>query len=285
MKRAVFYCLVLGMLAVVLSGCAGDGTRPISTDYRQGTRGLVIGFVDGLPPNEVYQEGNFKIGLKLQNKGAYRISRGTIEVTGMDKKYVLLPEKKKDLQPIEGKGMTSPEGGFYIEEFSGEVLKVLKKAKEYEVNYYAVANYDYRTELQTEVCVNTNLYSDLKLGEESCKPEESQRFSGQGSPIAITELEEVIIPEDEGARMVFKLYLKNKGNGHLTSPIYMETARLSNQRLICQPEFIEFDEENENIFVCEAVENEPAVYTAPFYAAVYYSYQVIEEDSFTIRNI
>jgi len=285
MKQAVFCCLVLGTLAVVLSGCTGDGTRPINIDYRQGTQGLEVGFIDGLPPREVYQGNNFKIGLRLQNKGAYRISRGTIEVTGLDKRYVFLPEKKKSLQPVEGKSMTSPGGGFYIEEFSGEILKGLEKAKEYEANYYAVANYDYRTELQTEVCINTNLYSDLKLSKDSCKPEESQRFSGQGAPVAITKLEEVTIPEDDGARIVFKLYLENKGNGHLTSPIYMETARLSNQRLVCQPEFVEFDRENENVFVCNAMEDESASYTAPFYAAVYYSYQVIEEDSFTIRNI
>ncbi|MCK4589255.1 MAG: hypothetical protein KAT77_02345 [Nanoarchaeota archaeon] len=288
MKKII--CLVLiGMIFLVgcdtLGSFFGETERAKFVDYKKGISGLEIGSVEGLPPSELYEGGNFKIAAKLQNKGGYDLQRGTIEIAGFDRRYIVLnQEPKRDLPPIAGKSITGTEGGFYIEEFDGQVLRRLDKAREYEANYYLVATYDYRSEAKTDVCINTNLYSDLRLSEDSCKPEESISLGGQGAPISITKVEEVIVPEGDRTRIVFRLYLKNKGDGVLTSPITIEEVKLSNQRLSCEQSFLELEEED-NVVVCVAYENQPANYITPFYAAISYTYQIVEQNSFTIKGI
>ncbi len=284
------YKIILVLILVLLVGCdmlggEGSGDRITAVDYRTGISGLEIEILEGLPPKEIYEGSNFKIGLRLRNKGAYNINRGELSIAGFDQKYVIVSERKVGLEPIEGKSRTNSEGDFYIKEFDGQTLESLEGAKEYAANYYVVAEYDYRSEMQTEVCVNTNLYSDLKLSEESCKPEQTQSFSGQGAPIVISKLEEIIMPEGTGAKVLFKLKIENKGGGELKGPVYMEEVKLGNSRLICEPRFFEVKRDRENVFVCTHHESSSASYVTPFYAAIHYSYETREKTGFKIKTI
>ena len=282
--------LLVLVLVVFLVGCGlmggmDTGRSPTAVDFRKGYSGLEIESLDGLPPKEMYEGGSFKIGLRMKNNGAYDIKRGELEIAGFDESYVVLSQKRKVLEPILGKSITNPDGGFYIEEFDGQVLRSLGGAKEYPATYFVIGKYDYRAEAQTDVCVNTNLYSDLKLSEDSCKPEQSISLSGQGAPVAITKIDEITVPESAGAKIVFKLYIENKGKGTLTSPLYLEEAKLGNRRLTCEPRFLELREPGEKVFVCTAYEAGAANYKTPFYAAIYYTYQIKEKKSFKIKSL
>ncbi len=281
--------LLILVLVVFLVGCGlmqgGDVRTPTAVDFRKGYGGLEIESLEGLPPKEMYEGGNFKIGIRLKNTGAYDIKRGELEIAGFDESYVILSQKRKNLEPILGKSITNPEGGFYIEEFDGQVLRSLGGAKEYPATYFIISRYDYRSEAQTDVCINTNLYSDLKLSEDSCKPEVSISFSGQGAPVAITKIEEFTVPEGAGAKMVFKLHIENKGKGILTSPVYLEEVQLGNRRLVCEPRFLEWSKEGEKVFVCTAYEAGAANYKTPFYAAIYYTYQIKEKKTLKIKSL
>lgn len=277
--------LFLGGCNSMNFGGGSSQSVPQSIDFREGYGGLVIEALEGLPPKEIYEGSNFKIGLRLKNTGAYDIKRGAIGIVGFDEKYVVLSEWKKELNPIEGESVTNSEGGFYIEEFDGNILKSLDKAKEYSANYFVSASYDYRSEISSEVCINTNLYGDLRLTEESCKPQPSVNLNGQGAPVAITKIEEVIIPEGQGAKIIFKLHVKNKGKGTLGSVVYLDEVKLANRRLSCEQRFLDLKKEGDHVFVCTAYESSSAAYTTPFYAAIYYTYQIKAEKSFKIKTI
>lgn len=286
MKKVILLSAVL--LLLVGCGLLGGGGGPgkiVLADFKKGINGLQINKIEGLPGNEFFEGSNFKIGLNLKNTGGYDIYGGEIEIAGFDERYVSIREKKKTLQPIIGKNVGNIEGGFYIEEFQGQALKSLEKAKEYKATYYAIATYDYRSEAQVDVCVNTNLYSDLKLAE-SCKPQSSISLSGQGAPVAITKVEEIIIPEDLGARVVFKIYVENKGGGYLTSPVYLEEVKLGVLGLTCEQNFLDLEDSNkDDFFICTGYEYEPASYTSTLYAGLTYTYKKIEKNSFTIKSI
>lgn len=284
MKKLI---LVLGLL-VLLVGCnIQDGGRvPTAVDFRKGYGGLEIESLEGLPPDEMYEGSSFKIGLRLENTGAYDIDRGTIEIAGMDERFVTLGIKKTELEPVPGKSVTNPDGGFYIEEFSGQILRGLGQIKEQKINYYLVGTYDYRSEAQTDVCVNTNLYSDLALTEEGCKPVQNKKLGGQGAPVAISSVEEIIIPEGSGAKIVFKLKVENKAKGKVVGPVYMEEVKMGNIRLTCEQRLLDLnDEDKEDYFVCNAYESQAAAYTTPLYAAIYYTYQTKVKKDFEIKSL
>ena len=282
--------ILLSVFLVFLVGCGlldgGESSgKIVLADFKKGISGLEIKMLEGLPAKEFFEGSNFKIGLDLRNRGGYDIYGGEIEIAGFDERYVLIKEKKKNLQPIAGKNVGSIDGGFYVEEFQGQALKSLEKAKEYKANYYAIATYDYRSEAQVDVCINTNLYSDLKLAE-SCKPQSSISLSGQGAPVAVTKVEEIIIPEDFGAKVVFKIYVENKGRGYLTSPVYLEEVKLGVTRLTCEQNFLDLEDDNNNdFFICTGYEYEPASYASTLYAGLTYTYKTIQKNSFTIKSI
>lgn len=221
--------LILVLLLALLFLTACKSTSTLTTNFKQGYGGLAWTILEGAPPDELYQRSDFKIVLKLENQGAYDITEGKIMVLGFDDKYIFIEQPEKNLEPLEGRNPFNPAGEIQFLEFSARSQPLLPGSEIYTAPYFVRAEYQYKTEFTPTVCLNPRLYEVYDAG---CKVEPSQSFSGQGSPLAVTHLEEITIPGNP-PQVEFRLTLQNKGRGQIKK-IDLGSARLGNEPIYCE---------------------------------------------------
>ena len=106
--------IILFLVIVVLFsfGCKKSSQlyEPEKIEYHIGTEGLVIVVVKDMPPDIVFENSEFVVGIELENKGAYDVSDGVVAIVGLDPKYTKI-EKEQELFTIPGKSPSYPEGG------------------------------------------------------------------------------------------------------------------------------------------------------------------------------
>ena len=279
--------MIVGIL-FLLVGCGRilPGDKDVYVDYKTGTKGIKIEEVNNLPPKEIYEKDNFIIGVKVQNEGAYDITKGEIFIAGLDEQYNKLERKSVVLRPLKGRSLVYPEGESYIEEFKGGNVMLPPDSVEYRSKYIIYVNYDYETVLDLDVCINPNLH-DLKLSKDACKVDDSVSLSGQGAPVAITKVDEIISPEGDMTKVQFRLSVANKGGGKLTAPVRVVEVKLANRRLTCTPRIIDLRDadKKEKIIVCEGLEPLQAPYITKLSAHLKYNYETEEIKDFTIKKL
>ena len=81
--KIVHIGLLLLLILIVLSitGCEGMGgffrgsTEAMPTyDFRKGTEGVAMQFLEGVPPNMIFVGTDFSTGIRMKNMGAYDIT-------------------------------------------------------------------------------------------------------------------------------------------------------------------------------------------------------------------
>lgn len=255
----------------------------IARDFKTGTDGLVLELVEGLPPDEVYEANSFRIGLKIQNRGAYDISRGEIKIAGFNEEFTNLERWQSTMKSLQGRSVTAPEGDFYIEEFQGMNEGIPEGASEFIEKFYVYSEYDYETVANRDICINPNFY-DVKSSLDSCEPTDSISLSGQGAPVAVSRIEQVISPESENrVKLQFKLTIENKGDGEVVSPVRIEEVKIGNRRLQCEPRTL--DLEKSKTVICTGTEFVRGAYTTPFSAQLSYRYQTKLTGKLTIKSL
>jgi hypothetical protein len=221
--------LIFIFCIIFVSGCGSffSNKGPISdVNFRTGTSALEMEFLKENPPNDIYENQNFKAAVFLQNKGASGIKKGYL-VIGIEEDYMeLLYErygKKIDLQ-LEGKSMQNPAGEEKIEEFVLKAKKIDPQTQEHESSIYITSCYGYRTELSETVCIDTDVYN-LKPMEKVCTVKDIS-LSSQGAPVAVTKIEERISSSDNGEIIIpeFTIYIDNKGKGEVIDASKIDDA-------------------------------------------------------------
>ncbi len=218
------------VIVLFVSGC---GTTNKNTDPSElikeiykGTDGLVMSFMKGAPPDEVYEESPFPINIELENKGAYDIKDGKgiisiglendyMEVSGwLDNKLIRAAGDSKAQFDLQGKSQANPKGDKTIASLVVDALRIKEEMSEkHESLIMATACYKYQTKVIETICIDTDVHNLLSK-EKVCEVKDIT-LSDQGAPIAVVKIEESMQPEKYGSQLKpeFIISIENKGKG------------------------------------------------------------------------
>ncbi|MBT3814129.1 hypothetical protein HOE37_00595 [Candidatus Woesearchaeota archaeon] len=201
------------LLSLFLLGCgSGGGTKQIDYNFKQGTSGLQVSFMDNAPPKKIYENSNFNVILKMENKAAYDLVNGQITLSGINPQYFVFEKKTETFSILEGRNLYLPDGGVSYIEFPAKSEKLFLNAESYQGKYFLNIDFDSTMEFVDTICINPNLYSVYDAG---CQIEDRKSYSGQGAPLAVVEVEEIIHPETVGGQVEFRFLLRNRGQGEV----------------------------------------------------------------------
>jgi len=238
MKNKESILIFLCILSLILIGCTGGGNtrnNPITqTDLRVGFEGIVLQFTKNAPPDRIFQETKFPIGIVIKNKGASDVTsvkkEGSDEtplgegffVLGFEKAYVDIDKDEKRENPrnfkIKGKSIFNINGDEEFIELKGKTKKVGSQSETHPSTIQATACYPYQTILGTSACIDTDVYGE-NLRKKSCNVKDLIFQSGQGAPVTITKIETIIPPHADINTIEphFVIHIENKGNGEVVS--------------------------------------------------------------------
>lgn len=216
--------LMIIVLGIFVSGCP-TGVVPVEpVDIYQGTGGLSIDIIEGLPPDEIYvgtkeSPSPFQVGVEIKNDGATDISKGILSISYDDKIFDykgILPWQEFNLR---AKTTTNPEGEISIKNFNMEKNENLPVGKETTV--VVTGCYQYNTTASAEVCIAPYIYETFKVLEQGCDFRQYSNIvlgGGHGGPVAVTKISESIRPRsDQSFEIVFKIDIENLGDGEIRS--------------------------------------------------------------------
>ncbi len=211
--------LFIGLMIILVMVSACDGQKT-TTNYHLGTQGIVLEKLSS-NPDIVYEEETFAFGMMLKNQGAADVEGGVLMVN-FDDFFLELDDYqsqsgKTQQVTLEGKSIESPMGGAdYLEwVFKSKTLEVIRTGVESKVNFNVC--YNYNTDLTTEVCLDTRTRTSDQRSY-ACKSKDYSSNSGQGAPISITKIEPEMMLVGNNVRPLFRIYIKNEGEGYTLSP-------------------------------------------------------------------
>ena len=276
--------ILLLCIVFLLSSCNGTETQPNDINYKTGYGGLDLQILPQYPPRTVFEGTSTSIGIRISNRGAYTVSDGRIAIIGLNQVASPLVEDEKLLQILSGRSLGNSEGDFYVEEFQTQELLVPAGAQEYRAKFFVLAEYDYQSTLSTDVCINPEILTLEKS--QTCTPQERQSFGGQGSPVAISSVEQRVQRTNDQLISQFIFTIENRGGGELASPVRIADARLGPRLLHCDKrELLERDIKNKkNQIVCSTTEPIEDSYKTTLSASLFYTYRKTILGEFTIKK-
>jgi len=201
------------LIALLILGCSGGGgTKQIDYNFKQGVSGLQVSFMDNAPPKKIYENSNFNVILQLENKAAYDLINGEITLSGINPSYFEMEKKTERFNILEGRDLYLPDGEIKYIEFPAKSKELFLNAESYDGKYFLNIDFDSKMEFTDTICINPNLYSVYDAG---CKVEDRKSYSGQGAPIAVIEVEEIIHPDTVGGKVEFRFLLRNRDKGEV----------------------------------------------------------------------
>ena len=232
-------------------GCNGvfnrGGSDDILTSKQKfsGNEGLVLEFFENSPPDQVFEESAFPVGIRLFNRGACDI--GTVPTSpdscgtaipgylsiGLEKNYIehpstirtLLSNNFRLINPetitfkLQGKNLENIKGEQEVLTFNLESkgLETLDPQSEARTSTIIVTGcYKYQTSASADVCIDTDVYG-FKQREKGCEVEEVI-LKDQGAPLAVTKIEPQMTPLKDRPGFTLPMFIitvNNKGNGEV----------------------------------------------------------------------
>ena len=229
-------CIFLLLFSLLLVACGEQKENGLDYNFKQGIGELQLHFLPSAPPEKIYPNSDFKIIVEVDNQMAYDVEMGKIWLTGLVNDYFEVHPTEMVLQEIltedtvlHGKSLTTPAGEKVYAQFKGHAYQLFLNAEEYTGTYFLKAKYHSRMEFLDTFCVNTHLYA---VYDPNCVVEQKKSYSGQGAPIAISEVEEVLTPGESG-QVEFRLKLQNKGSGKIER-VDVAQATLGGEQIDCE---------------------------------------------------
>lgn len=272
---------------LILSGCdSTSGTKQAQYNFKQGTSSLEWKFLENAPPEEIYPKSNFKIILGLDNQMAYDLYNGKVKILGLDEQFFKISPASAPNNPdfgfLEGRSLTNPAGEKKFVTFDGQAFSLFANAENYQANYFLRISYNSRIDFTDSVCLNPKLYEFYDAG---CKVVPEKSYPGQGGPLAVTEIKEIVHPAGSGANFEFRFRLENRGNGQI-SKIALDSASLGGKNLEkCQFQDAPLDKKSiplyqdkqEAVLICEHLLSGQESYTTPISLSFSYDYEIEEQ--------
>jgi len=190
----------------------GGAALPTSKQFNTGTKGLEIEFLEYMPPEDILEDSDFRIGLKVTNAGTHDLDDAVLYMN-IDDDLIGIQETDEDIELIpslKGKNQNYPEGEFHDIEFGAKTKRV-KADKTTTIK--ALVCYKYTTKASVDVCINPYSLKKLKIGgEEGCKVGDVSLSGGQGAPVAIEKVEVKQTSLDASSfEITFIIHIDNRG--------------------------------------------------------------------------
>jgi hypothetical protein len=208
------------VLSLAISGCGNEGNEFYDPYY--GTGGLYVEFIDGAPPDFVYEMQEFPVGIFIKNEGAYDINDGVIAISVEDD-YVSRSFGDSESILLKGRSQYSHEGEEQTKMFYFDAKKLDSLSQMHNSEIIVSLCYQYNTKLQTNVCIDPDVFN-LKEGEKPCTVE-PMSFSGQGAPVAVTYIEENIARDPDNPGVIyptFEITIENLGYGDVIDQLSVD---------------------------------------------------------------
>lgn len=300
--KKIFIYLVLMLLLQSCSGNIGGSEVPVDNDYRKGSLGVSLGFLEGVPPEEIIENSAFQVGVELKNLGAYNISGGYLDIS-YDEDYVQIYSPRSQNVFLEGKNVFNKEGEEKILFFTAESLELETQSQSHTIPIIASFCYRYETILEELICVGSKFETRKDKGDPVCEVQDKS-YGGQGSPVVISKVEYNVVPvgDTENSQVLFEIEINHKDSvgglvsnydsyrsscqGKLSSDdlnVVNVKAYLSDFKLDCGDESFTF-REGKYVLRCSSEEIPSIImpYEAPLYVKLNYGYVVSESTSIDI---
>ena len=290
MKKILITLLVIILL--VLTACGGEDLGPISErNYKTGYAELDIAVDEQMTPDTIHQntvEG-FTLSFNLFNRAGYDAKNVKVRLANYDHTYLDFVVNDQTVNTIDKNSIFNNDntGGREFLTFTGDVLD-LRGAEQKRANYRLYLSYDSKVELSPTICVNPRPYQIHDVG---CNvPTGTVSFSGQGAPLAVTQMEQ-IIPGGDSPKMELRFKVENVGKGIIKKITLGKTA-LGNDPLTCEfkgavskgPQTIAFKRDKKSAeLVCTRFLQGHASYETPILVELFYDYEFSQKRSVTIK--
>ncbi len=215
MKKVI---LILMILAVLITSCVPSMQKGkeqvVTTQYRTGTQGLDLKFLQYLPPNRLFDTEPFSAVVEIENRGAYSVGGpgDKIYLSGFDPSIITgILEWGENIPLIEGRTQFVTQGGVDVVSFKGNIAPLRpRNIDKYPVKLLATACYEYETIATSPICIDPDPYAPTTRAK-ICTPAPVSLGGGQGGPVAVTQIE--IDPSPGRTR--FKIHVQNVGGGEV----------------------------------------------------------------------
>ena len=207
--------LFVVMLGLLLSGC--NQKTSSENPFIGGTNGLLVNFLEGAPPQEVFDSGTspFQVIVELTNDGEYTIPKGSVEVrlVGFNPEDFGLSASDIVKQPSEDlEGVRKDLSGNKIPGTTTQIVfPQMNYEKQISVDHEfpirAEVCYNYQTKVSSVICVKRDLTDTSST---ICNVKEKKKVYSSGAPIQVTSFEENPAGSN---RVQFTFTIEQKGNG------------------------------------------------------------------------
>ena len=195
----VLSILTIILVVLIIAGCQSTGNQAAtSTPFIGGQNGLLQSFIQGTPPDEIFDKSQleFSIITELENAGEADIAQGAgyVRVEGIKAEDygVTAADLKKDIPEIVG-AKKNTDGSitsgskdtvqFTGLKFIGSVPGPIPSGP-----IRVEACYDYATQAVAQLCIREKLTTEK--GRQLCEPSGSKDVANSGAPIHVTNLVE-----------------------------------------------------------------------------------------------
>lgn len=294
-------------LFIILIGCTGiipgqDRSTIRIPDIHQGTQGLEINYLSGMPPVEVFENQLFEIGLEITNKGATDVQNGIYNIA-INEQFLDLVDEKMNRINIKGKSIYQPLGGkerILLKARSSELGGQITKQS---TTIITNACYEYSTKATIITCIDTH---ELKQETKVCKIQAHRIGGGQGGPVGVVSVEPKMLPHENNDRIkpTYVIEIQNLGKGQVIDSnlvydacmgrsidkkdydVIFVNAMLSNDILNCQSSQIKL-RAKENKILCElsqGLDKNRGNYQSPLSIELDYGYMQTLPKTITINK-
>ncbi|MBW2997808.1 hypothetical protein KY349_05705, partial [Candidatus Woesearchaeota archaeon] len=211
-----------------VAGCQGGffrGTDTIQTyDFRKGTDGIAMAFLEGLPSKQMYVGTQFSTGLKIKNMGAYDIQdRAEITISAPPGSFSY---EKGDTQEflLAGRSLYVAEGEEDVFMFPMRALcypgyggtRESTIVSNHTVKIKADACYYYETTANVDMCVDTRKHLREAHEMPVCIMQGIGLSGGQGGPVGVVGISPTVVPiSDKEMTLQLSVSIKKlKGKGY-----------------------------------------------------------------------
>lgn len=238
---AVFRLLCIGMALFLLASCSSTVSGPREVDYRRGTDSIMMQFLPNAPPEQFYTPSTgevaaFPVGLRLANNGAADVALGFltlavekdyVNIVGWDLSEPAISEagvSERAGFSLAGKSDTFPLGDETVALATLQAKPIGPQIMQQDTTVIITACYPYETKASTAACVDTDIFT-MRQRQKVCTPRAISLSGGQGGPVAVTSIEERILPQgNDYVRPQFVITIENRGSGSIVNKEHVSEA-------------------------------------------------------------
>ncbi|MBT5021594.1 hypothetical protein HON01_02135 [Candidatus Woesearchaeota archaeon] len=226
---------------MTLAGCSGGsrfsawgggqstGNLQLHNPY-QGIQGIMLEFVESMPPETVLIGDKFDIGIRVKNYGAYDIDTGKGEIILNADSNIFLVEGNKLTKNFEVLGrsefLSEGEEDIILFPIMVRCFDQLKGSKNNIIKTItAISCYDYETKFGVDVCLDPTAKDNINREEieKICEQQNLSFSGGQGAPIAINRVDANIVPYKNKLQAMVTIELSQVQDGE----VYFSESKLS----------------------------------------------------------